>query len=199
MSAVQAILLRKYLYDELASEMMVLKNEQQLLKTWRTQQGMTGEASEDEVESAVALQLILAKESIVSVAMKLHAKVLDIKLSTVWAKALRDVLGENYLTDGEAKQMHKKAWESDVQLKIDRRATIPDEYDALVESGAASAALLDATLAGVAPETAADLRKVSSADVSAAAKAALGAVPAFAVYGATAGTPSFATVAKMMK
>jgi hypothetical protein len=68
-----------------------------------------------------------------------------------------------------------------------------------LESGAASAALLDATLAGVAPETAADLRKVSSADVSAAAKAALGAVPAFAVYGATAGTPSFATVTKMMK
>jgi hypothetical protein len=68
-----------------------------------------------------------------------------------------------------------------------------------LEGGNASAALLDATLAGVVPQEAADLRKLSSADVSAAAKAALGAVPAFAVYGATAGTPSFATISKMMK
>ena len=138
MSAVQAVLLRKYLYDELASEMLVLKNEQQLLKTWRTQQGMTGEASDGETDSEVALQLQLAKESIVSVAMKLHAKVRESQLSTIWAKALREVLGENFLTDNEAKQMHMKAWETDVQIKIDRRATMQDEYEALTKPGTAT-------------------------------------------------------------
>ena len=68
-----------------------------------------------------------------------------------------------------------------------------------LEGQDASITLIESAISGVAPEAAADVRKVTSADVSAAAKAALGAVPSFAVYGTTAGTPSFATVAKMLK
>lgn len=44
----------------------------------------------------------------------------------------------------------------------------------------------------------ADVRGVSAADVSAAAKAALKAQTAYAVYGATAGTPSHSTVSKLL-
>lgn len=68
-----------------------------------------------------------------------------------------------------------------------------------LEGQGASATLLESAISGVTPEAAADVRKVTSADVSAAAAAALGAVPSFAVYGTTAGTPSFATVTKMLK
>ena len=60
-------------------------------------------------------------------------------------------------------------------------------------------ALLEAAIKGVDPKAAADVRNISSGDVSACAKAALAGVPAYAVYGATAGTPSFSTVAKMCK
>ena len=68
-----------------------------------------------------------------------------------------------------------------------------------LEGEDSAGALLEAAIAGVDPSTHADVRKVSSADVSACAKAALAGVPAFAVYGATAGTPSFSTVTKMCK
>ena len=68
-----------------------------------------------------------------------------------------------------------------------------------LEGADAGVALLESAISGVSAETAADVRNVSSADVSAVAKAALGAVPSFAVYGTTAGTPSYATVTKMLK
>ena len=68
-----------------------------------------------------------------------------------------------------------------------------------LEGADVGVALLESAISGVSAETAADVRNVSSADVSAVAKAALGAVPSFAVYGTTAGTPSYATVTKMLK
>jgi len=67
-----------------------------------------------------------------------------------------------------------------------------------LESGAAGAGvLLDASARGVSPV--ADARKVGSQAVAAAAKAALAAAPSYAVYGVTAGTPSYASVVKMTK
>ena len=68
-----------------------------------------------------------------------------------------------------------------------------------LEGEDSSGALLEAAIAGVDPAAHADVRNVSSADVSACAKAALAGVPSYAVYGATAGTPSFSTVSKMCK
>jgi hypothetical protein len=45
----------------------------------------------------------------------------------------------------------------------------------------------------------ADARKVGGAAVAAAAKAALAAVPSYAVYGVTAGSPSYAAITKLTK
>ena len=64
-------------------------------------------------------------------------------------------------------------------------------------SDAAAGSLLRAALAGVPPLS--DARKVTSASVSAAAKAALASVPSYAVYGSTMGTPSYSSVVKMTK
>jgi len=60
-------------------------------------------------------------------------------------------------------------------------------------------ALLSASVASLSPVAFADVRSLTAADVSNAAKAALAAAPAFAVYGQTAGTPSYATIAKLIK
>jgi len=59
--------------------------------------------------------------------------------------------------------------------------------------------LLSAHMQGLDPLSAGDVRSVTAASVSAAASAALQAVPAYAVLGATAGTPSYATIASMLK
>lgn len=67
-----------------------------------------------------------------------------------------------------------------------------------LESGSSgAAALLNSTVMGV--SSVADARRVSSAAVSSAAKTALATIPSYAVFGITAGTPSYAAVAKMMK
>ena len=74
------------------------------------------------------------------------------------------------------------------------------EYFLHLESGnTAACALLCAQLRGVAPLSAGDMRSVSAASVSAAAAAALKSAPAYAVFGATAGTPSVASIANMLK
>ena len=67
-----------------------------------------------------------------------------------------------------------------------------------LESGSTAAAkLVGAVTSGISPV--ADARKVSASAVSAAAKAALGATPAYAVFGTTFGTPSYASVVKALK
>ena len=80
----------------------------------------------------------------------------------------------------------------------DKARTTLSNFLAL-EGEDSSSALLEAAIAGVDPSVHADVRNVSSADLSACAKAAIAGVPAYAVYGATAGTPSFSTVSKMCK
>ena len=64
-------------------------------------------------------------------------------------------------------------------------------------SDASAGSLLQASIAGVSPLS--DARKVTSLSVQAAAKAALAAVPSYAVFGTTAGTPAYASVLKMTK
>jgi predicted Zn-dependent peptidase len=75
--------------------------------------------------------------------------------------------------------------------------TALDAFLALEGGKTGATVLLDATLSGTSPV--ADSRKVTPASVSSAAKAALAAAPAYAVYGVTAGTPSYAAVTKMTK
>lgn len=59
--------------------------------------------------------------------------------------------------------------------------------------------LLCAHLRGLNAQSVGDLRSVTPASVSAAAAASLKANPAYAVLGATAGTPSYAAVVNMLK
>lgn len=68
---------------------------------------------------------------------------------------------------------------------------------ALEESPAV--ALMSASTQGAAAATIADCRTVSSADVSAAAAAVLSAVPSYVVLGKTAGTPTYAAIAALVK
>ncbi len=70
-------------------------------------------------------------------------------------------------------------------------------FDAL-ESGTGAGKFVDATLSNESVAALADARGVSAADVAAAAKAALKSTPSYAVYGATAGTPSYSTVSKLL-
>jgi hypothetical protein len=59
--------------------------------------------------------------------------------------------------------------------------------------------LLEAHLRGQNASSAGDVRDVTAASVSAAAAAALKATPAYAVLGATAGTPSYTAVSKLIR
>jgi hypothetical protein len=63
------------------------------------------------------------------------------------------------------------------------------DYCIALEGASASAVIADG----------ADLRDVSTASVAAAATAALRATPSYAVYGTTLGTPSYATISKLIK
>ena len=62
-----------------------------------------------------------------------------------------------------------------------------------------TSALLAAHLQGVDPHTTADVRSVTPSNVSSAAVIILNSIPSYAVLGATAGTPSFTTITKMLK
>lgn len=62
-----------------------------------------------------------------------------------------------------------------------------------------TSALLTANLQGVDPHVAADVRSVTASSVSNAAITILKSNPSYAVLGATAGTPSFTTIIKMLK
>jgi len=68
-----------------------------------------------------------------------------------------------------------------------------------LEGESTTAYLLAAHVSGANPASAGDVRSVTTASVSAAASAALKAVPAYAVLGATAGTPSYAEILSMLK
>lgn len=70
-------------------------------------------------------------------------------------------------------------------------------FEAL-ESTAGTGKFVDAVLANESAVALADARGVSAADVAAAAKAALKATPSYAVYGTTAGVPSYSAVAKLL-
>ena len=72
-----------------------------------------------------------------------------------------------------------------------------ESFLALESGSTAAAKLVGAVTSGTSPV--ADARKVSASAVSAAAKAALGATPAYAVFGTTFGTPSYAAVVKALK
>ncbi len=92
-----------------------------------------------------------------------------------------------------------KAISTDASVSDGDKASATLSNFLALEGNDSSGSLLEAAIAGVDPSAHADVRKVSAADVSACAKAALAGVPAYAVYGATAGTPSFSTVSKMCK
>jgi hypothetical protein len=77
-----------------------------------------------------------------------------------------------------------------VQLTLD--------YFLSLEGGCSATQLLDAHLRGQNPQTAGDYRKVTADEVRNAAAAALKTTPAYAVLGATAGTPSLAAISKML-
>jgi predicted Zn-dependent peptidase len=68
-----------------------------------------------------------------------------------------------------------------------------------LESGNATAALLQAHLTKMAPREAANFSNITAADVTAAAKASLAATPSWVVLGKTAGAHNFATVANLLK
>jgi len=68
-----------------------------------------------------------------------------------------------------------------------------------LEGESSANVLLSAAIAGVAPASLVDTRSVTASAVASAASAALSAAPAYAVYGATAGTPSASAIAKMIK
>lgn len=68
-----------------------------------------------------------------------------------------------------------------------------------LEGESSANVLLSAAISGVAPAALIDTRTVTASAVASAASAALSAQPAYAVYGATAGTPSASSVAKMLK
>lgn len=70
-------------------------------------------------------------------------------------------------------------------------------FEAL-DSTASTGKFVDAAVVGDAAVALADARGVSVADVTAAAKAALKATPSYAVYGTTAGVPSYSAVAKLL-
>lgn len=58
--------------------------------------------------------------------------------------------------------------------------------------------LINSLLAGVSPAALADVRGVTAQQVSDAAKAVLKATPAYAVLGATAGTPTYGSIQKLL-
>jgi hypothetical protein len=68
-----------------------------------------------------------------------------------------------------------------------------------MEGEGATRALMDAAILGVEPASLADARGVKKTDIVNAAKTALSATPAYAVYGATAGTPSMSSIVAMLK
>jgi hypothetical protein len=68
-----------------------------------------------------------------------------------------------------------------------------------LEGSGSSKFLLQSAISNIAPEALADARKVSAGDVQAAAKGSLSAGVAYAVYGATVGTPNHSSIAAMLK
>lgn len=73
------------------------------------------------------------------------------------------------------------------------------EYFLGLEGANGAATLLCVHARGLNAQTAGDVRSVTAAAVSAAAASALKSNPAYAVLGATAGTPSHASLTKLMK
>jgi len=73
------------------------------------------------------------------------------------------------------------------------------EHFLTLEGACSTSVLLNAHLRGQGPQSAGDMRGVTAAEVSAAAAAALKSAPAYAVLGATAGTPSYGALTNMMK
>jgi hypothetical protein len=67
-----------------------------------------------------------------------------------------------------------------------------------LEGSSSTCALLNSVINGTSPEKAADLRDVSAKAVSDAAAALLKSNPSYAVFGATAGTPSYAAIQKIL-
>lgn len=72
------------------------------------------------------------------------------------------------------------------------------EHFLSLEGSCSSTVLLNAHLRGQNAQSAGDLRGVTAESVSAAAAAALKSAPAYAVLGATAGTPSYAAITKLL-
>lgn len=86
-----------------------------------------------------------------------------------------------------------------INLHCYKYVQITLEYFLGLEGANGAATLLCAHARGLNAQTAGDVRSVTAAAVSAAAATALKSNPAYAVLGATAGTPSFATLTKSMK
>ena len=110
-------MLRSHLKQMLSSELHLLENEEQLVKIYRTQEKLGSKCLS--VRSSDML-VELAKEKKLSIALQLHCTCKNTGLSPVWATVLRDVLGEKFMTENEAKDLHKKAYEDEVQNKTDR-------------------------------------------------------------------------------
>ncbi len=72
------------------------------------------------------------------------------------------------------------------------------EHFLSLEGACSSSVLLNAHLRGQNAHSAGDVRSVTAASVSAAAAAALKSAPAYAVLGATAGTPSYSAITKLL-
>ena len=74
----------------------------------------------------------LAIQNKLSVALQMHCDVANVKSGTVWAAALKEVLGVNFTTEAEAKSRYSKHWDETVDPKMLQHGRVKAQYEALI-------------------------------------------------------------------
>ena len=124
--------MRTWFTEYLASELALLHGDT-LVETWRTQKEISAPIDEEEKR----LHMQIASENKLAIALKMHKKLNEItSVSSIWAKGLRDVLGEIFLTEAQVREKHKNQFDEMAGTVTAVRKRVEDELDSLGKSRA---------------------------------------------------------------
>ena len=122
----QAVLVRNNLRNKFENELEVLHRDDQLIANWLS----SGEGKMTLSETAIGrlTQQQVAEEQKLKVAMNMRVMMAkDSSVSLQWATVLRDVLGETFTTEKEAREQNSTVYDQMLSIFHARRKRIKEE------------------------------------------------------------------------